>query len=413
MKADKKLKLIGKRKKILDKIDNRNQAEETKLAKSAKTKKAIHLGRIFIILILSLLLLFLLFNINYLTPSRMKEHMNAVFSDMGSGEGYPYHFSSDDILNFFSFNSKDKVILTNKDLIILNSSANPVLTYKHSMSNPIAKYSKDRILLFDQGSTKAVMLNQSGQILEFPNDNKIICADVSDNGKSVIVCRNDKNKEQVNVYSFSGKKIMSWEKGSGYIIDATVSPNGNLLTVGIIDTEDAVKTISIFTFTISSAKQKGNTQFKSSSLYDIVYLNSNDLCVLCNDKITILNSKCQIKSSVDLPAVNNLQLFCDKYGHIINSYSLYNNGKYVVDVYNSGLKKIYTKECDKEIVRVNTDSSSLVVLYSDKSADVNMIRGKITYTAKFSIEPIFAVCKSKQVFACSNGTVEKVKAVKQ
>lgn len=413
MKADKKLKLRGKKKRILEKIEYSEQVDETKLQKSSKSKTARYAARIFLIFVLSLILLFLIFNINYLTPSKMKEHMSAVFADMGSGEGYPYHFSSDDIVNFFSFNTKDKVILTNKDLIILNSSANPVLNYKHSMSNPIAQYSKDRILLFDQGSTKAVMLNQSGQLLEFPNDDKIICGDVSDSGKSVIVSRNEKNKEQVSVYSFSGKKIMSWNKGSGYIVDAAVSPNGNLLTVGIIDTEDAVETINVFTFTLSNAKQKGHTQFKASSLYDIVYLDSNDLCVLCNDKISVLNSKCETKAAADLPSVNNQQLYCDKFGHIVNVYSLYNNGKYVVDIFNSDLKKIYSKECEKDIVKVNTDSNTLAVLYTDKTADVNMIRGKVTYRAKFNIDPFFIVCKSKQVFGCSNGMVEKVKALKQ
>ena len=175
MKADKELKLRAKRKKILDKIERIESDDETKLGKSKRAKRASLIGRIFIIAVVSCVFLFLLFNINYLTPSKMKEHMSAVFADMGSGEGFPYRFSSDDILDFFSFSSSDTAVLTNNDLLILNSSACPVLSYKHSMSYPIVKASKDRILLYDQGSSKAVMLNQSGQILKFENENTGRC----------------------------------------------------------------------------------------------------------------------------------------------------------------------------------------------------------------------------------------------
>ena len=413
MKADKELKLRGKKKKFLEKIESPEVNDETKIPKSKRKKKLGLFAKIFIIAVLCLSFLFIIFNINYLTPSKMKEHMNAVFANFGRGDGYPYRFSSNSILSFQSFNLGDKIILTDSDLIILNSSANPVLTYKHSMSNPIIKVSRDRILLFDQGSTKAVVLTQSGQVLSFPNDNKIICADISDSGKSVIVTKTSKNKEEVNVYSFSGKKIMNWEKGDGYILDVSLNSGGSLLGVALVDTEDAVETINIAMFNVSNAKQKGYYQIKSSAFYDLAFLNTNDLSVLCSNKIFVLNAKGELKAESELPGATNLQLFSDKNGHIINAYSQFNNGEYIVDVYNASLEKIYSKQCENEIIRVHSDGSSLVCLYSNHTADVNMLKGKVTYTATFDMEPELILCNSRQVFGCANGLVQKVKAVKQ
>ncbi|MBR2590954.1 MAG: hypothetical protein IKE65_08530 [Clostridia bacterium] len=413
MKADKELKLRGKKKKLLDKIERPEENDETKIPKSKRKKKLGLFAKIFIIFILCLSLLFVIFNINYLTPAKMKEHMNAVFANFGNGGGYPYRFSSNNILSFQSFNLGDKVILTDSDVIILNSSANPVLSYKHSMSNPILKVSRDRLLLFDQGSTKAVILTQSGEVITFPNDDKIICADISDSGKSVIVTKTSKNKEEVNVYAFSGKKIMTWEKGDGYILDVALNSGGSLLGVALVDTEDAVETINVALFGVSNAKQKGYYQIKSSTLYDIAFLKANDLSVLCSNKIFVLNAKAELKAECEHPSITNLQLFADKNGHIINTYSQYNNGEFNVDVYNASLEKIYTKQCDNEVVRVYSDGNTLVSLYSNHTADVNMLKGKVTYSAKFDIDPIFVLCNSRQVFACANGSVEKVKAVKQ
>ena len=413
MKAEKEFKLRIRKKKMMDKIERVNPSVETKMNHSKKTKRFTFFGRIFLIVIFALVLLFLIFNINYLTPSKMKEHMSAVFSDFGSGNGFPYHFSSDKVLDFFDFSSSDKVILTDNDLIILNSSADPVLSYKHSMANPIARYSRDRILLFDQGSTKAVILNQSGQVLAFPNDDKIIYADICDSGESVIATKSAGNQEEVNVYGFSGKKLMSWEKGEGYIVQSTLSANGNILALAILDTENAVETVNVFTFSVSNAKQRGNTKFQSSSLCGLHFINTNDLAVLCNNKVSILNSKCEVKKEMDLPSVENKQLFCDRNGHIINTYSLYNNGKYVVDVYNVGLKKLYSKECEGEVISVNSDGSSLVTLYNNKTVEVNMIGGKVTYMAKTTTDSAFVFSESKTVYTCANGTVEKIKAKKQ
>ncbi|MBE6818629.1 MAG: hypothetical protein E7517_05675 [Ruminococcaceae bacterium] len=413
MKAEKELKLRIQKKKIREKLESAQSVDETSMSRPKKSKRFSLFGRIFLITVFSLILLFLIFNINYLTPSKMKEHMKAVFADFGSGEGYPYRFSSNDVSDCFSFSSGDIAVLTNNDLIILNSSANEVLQYKHSMSNPIAMHSKDRILLYDQGAKKAVILNQSGQVLSFPNDDKIICADISDSGKSIIVTKDAAGKEVMSIYNFSGKKIMSWEKGNGYIIDCCLSANGNLAAVGIVDTEDAVQTIDVITFNVSNAKQKGSIQFKSVSLYDITFIRSSDLAVLCNNKINILDARCQLKNDVDLPSTVNKQLFCDDNAHIINAYSLYNNGKYIVDVYNTSLKKVDSKEYDGEILQVNSDGSSIVTLFSNRVAQVNMIGGKVTYRASFSIDPTFVVSKSKVVYGCSNGTIEKVRSVKQ
>ncbi|MBR0414396.1 MAG: hypothetical protein IJI67_04955 [Clostridia bacterium] len=413
MKAEKELKLRVHKKRILDKLNKSTAEDETKPARSKKGKRLGSVGRIFLIVIFSLIFLFVILNINYLTPSKMKEHMKAVFADFGSGEGYPYRFSSDDIIDFFSFSSGDRVVLTNNDLIILNSSAKEVLNYKHSMSHPIAKYSKDRILLFDQGSKKAVILTQGGQVVAFPNDDKIICGDISDSGKSVLAFKDSAGKETLNVFNYNGKKIMSWEKGDGYIIDCCLSANGNMAAVGIIDTEDAVQTVNVITFNVSNAKQKGNIQYKSVSLYDLEFLHSNDLAVLCNNQINVLDARCQSKGNLDLPAATIKKLFCDRNGHIINVYSLYNNGKYYIDIYNASLKKVDSKECSGEVLNVSSDGKSIGALYTNHTADVSMIGGKVTYRAKLEIEPSFIVTKSRVVYACSNGTVEKVKAVKQ
>lgn len=412
MKADKKLKLRVSKKKIQDRLDYQGSAE-TKMGRSRRSKKAGRIGQIISVILLSVVFLFCVLNLNYLTPSKMKEHMSAVFADMGKGEGFPYKFSANEVRDFFSFNGSDYVVLTNSELIILNCSAKPVLTYQHSMSNPIAKYSSDRILLYDQGSTKAVILNQSGRVLSFPNDDKIICADISGSGKSVIATNTSGQKQTVNVYSSAGKKLMSWSKGSGYIIDTALNSSGSMLAVGLIDTVDAVETVTVLSFSVSTAEQKGHTEFKDTSLYDLTYSSSNDLLVLCNNKISVLNTKCAVKKEAELPSMNNVQLFADRNGHIINVYSKYNNGTYTADVYNSALKNIYSKECSGEIKRVNCDGTSLSVLFADNHAELNMLGGKVTYSAKCDTEGSLILSKGKAVYICSNGLIERVKVSKK
>ena len=411
MKAENKLKLKVNKNKVQDKIDKLEQ--ETRVYRSKRTKKASKVGKIVAALVLCLVFLFCIFNINYLTPSKMKEHMSAVFAHMGKGDGFPYRFSSNEVLNFSEFNSNDFVILTNSELIILNRTAKPVLKYSHSMSNPIMKCSADRILLYDQGSTKAVVLNQSGQVLAFPNDNKIICGDVSNSGKVVLAFYDENRSQFINVYSSVGKKIMNWKKGSGYIIDTTLNPGGNLVSVGLIDTVDAVKTVSVLSFTVSNAAQKGHIQLKEASLYDIHYLNNNDLAVLCSNAISVLNSKCKEKYRAELPSLSNKQLFCDNAGHIVNVYSLFNNGEYMVDTYNAALKKVDSEKCSGEVTSVTSNGSSLCILFENHQAQLNMIGGKIDYRVNLKTDFKFALARGRMIYTCTSGYVARDKAVKQ
>ena len=136
------------------------------------------------------------------------------------------------------------------------------------------------------------------------------------------------------------------------------------------------------------------------------------MAVLCNNKISVLNAKCELKSDLELSA-DSKQLFTDKKGHIINVYSLYNNGNYTIDVYNTSLKKIYSKDSEGEIVKVSSDGSSLATLFTNKTAQVNKIGGNVTFTCKLDIDPMFILSNNKTVFVCSNGTVEKVKATRK
>ena len=413
MKPDKELKLRINKKEILDRFDNLSNSKQFLKNKQTKKSKARRIGQIILSVILCLVFLFCIFNVNYLTPSKMKERLGAIFADMGHGDGYPYSFISDEVLDFFEFSTKDHAILTNTTLYIINSSAKTVLDFPHAMSNPIAKASSDRILLFDQGGSKAYVLNQSGKLLTFTNDDKIICGNISNSGKSVLVTKGAGQQQIVSVYSRAGKKIMEWKKGAGYILDTTLNSSGNLLSVALVDTEDAVQTITVLTFTVSSAQQRGHREFSASSLYGIEYINNNDLALLCNNKVSILNSKCEKKRETDLPTTNNYQIFIDKKGQIINLYSMYNDGNYTVDVYNAALKNIYKKECKGEVKRVSSDGKSICVLYSNNTAHINMIGGKITYVATAGGDLSMITNKRKTVYFCSGGTVIREKAVRK
>ena len=410
MKADKKLKLKVRKSQIKDSIDAAYAASSERFYRPEKVKKAKKTGSTVLAVILCFALLFCIFNINYLTPYKMKEHLGAIFSDFGKGEGFPYRFTSNEVLDFFAFNSKDYVVLTNSELIILNKSATPVLTYHHSMSNPIAKYSRDRILLIDQGGTKAVVLNQSGQLISFPIKGKLVCGTISDSGRTAIVQNISSQEQDVSVYSNRGKELMSWKKGSGYMIDVTLNNTGSLLCVGMVDTVGAVKTTNILNFNVGNAKQISHTVLKDTILYSVRFLNANHIAVLSKKNITILNTKCVVVKETDLPAENSSILRISDNGYILNVYSLYNNGRYTVDVYNGALKTLYSGELEGEIKNAYVNTRSIVILFEDNHAVMNSFNSKKEWTASVEYDSLYLCAKDRNIYFCSNGVVNKVKA---
>ena len=408
MKAENKLKWRVNKNIVSQKIEQTEQ-NVYKRSSAKKINKAV---RAVIAVLLCFVFLFCIFNIKYLTPSKMKEHLSAIMANTGKGEGFPYRFSSNEVLEFFEFNNSDYALLTKNELIILNKTAKPVLNYTHNMANPIVRYSSDRILLFDQGSTKAVVLNQSGVVLSFTNDEKLICGDICSNGKIALAFYEGTNKQYVKVFASSGKKLMEWKKGSGYIADVALNQNGSMLSVGLIDTMDAVQTVSVINFAVNSAKQKGHFDLKESYLYELSYINSSEIAVMSNDKLSIINAKGVLKHQADLASLNTIQLFSDNNGHFIHVYSLYNNGIYQVDVYNSALKTVYQKECNGEIRFVNCKANTLAVLFDDNHAELNPLGSNITYSHQFENDYSFILNQGRTVYMCSSGIVEKAKAEK-
>lgn len=358
--------------------------------------------------LLVVIAIFCICNISYLTPSRLPERIKALNANSGKGSGFPYSYNTTYLVSICSFGSNNTALLNKDTLVLLNGSAKPVLSYAHTMAAPNMCISADRILLYDMGAKRVELLNQSGMLYNLSTNYPVVCADISLNSdKFVVVTSKTGQTKVVSVYSRKNKKVFSWSSGSGYVIDAAISPNGRNLAVAIIDTENAVAVSTVICFDILSGEQKSRTKYEDTSVYDISFVNNKSVAVMSDKSLSVKTVNNKDIYSVNFKASVNYQLYSDSKGNIIYLYSLYNSGDYYLDVYSNKGKKLIKKKIQKPVWSYS-DSGTVAVLQENNELSVFTPNSQTEYRATVGSNSKRFSLKGKTVFVADSGEIKKV-----
>lgn len=281
---------------------------------------------------------------------------------------------------------KDGMLVINKNRIAeYTTSKNPVWVKDINISNPIIATDSNRFVIAESGGKKIMTFSGRNLIWEMDIPNEIRKVTINRDGHVGVIFSQPGYKSGFLYFSPEGKEIFKKLFANTNLIDADISPKGDMVAMIEADVSSA-----IISSAISFMSNKG--QIVYSEIEDDVLLSG--IRFVDKDNVIAVGDNRLIKIDKEY----NKTIFDDFSGKTVSGINLENEGKVieiyrtsdgifanksVIDIVNVNNKKTGTGEVSGVVKAVESSGKTIAVVLADR-VDFFDISGKYLNTLNIS-----------------------------
>lgn len=356
-----------------------------KYSLSSKSKKI--LTYIFAVAVVILLVMTAAQKLGNVTVATFTSEVKTYFMSLGSGDGYPYEVKADSVKNIIVNNSNLEVLTDDKTLV-LTSSAKELQPKIHSYSDPAMKAKGSKIIVYDLGSGRFRVQNDTEIIKEHSLEKSITAAAIGQKGNYAVASYDENSQAVIYAYSKGGEQSFSRAFKGERIIDIDLSSNGKYIAAAAISAVNGEMTSKLYVFNLKDSENYISCfEYPGTTLLRVNYVKGNNIVTLGS------NIRSYIKNNTE--KIEDIAFESDKPG----SYSVASNGssalmlsKYgstslsQLTFYTNKNKVKFTQDFDREVKAVSTDGKYTAVLLDGEVRTFNK-KGKQVGTIYFNGDP--------------------------
>ena len=191
---------------------------------------------------------------------------------VSAGDAYTYETGSQQM---FALMGSELAIASTTGLQVLDENGKSILREVFSMSRPAVAACDGCAVFYDVGGT-SIRAVRAGKSTSLDRASPVTSVSVSDGGFIAVSGEEDGYKGSVKVYNSKFEAVYEWFSGSGYPLDAAVSPDGGslaVLTVGSAGSE-------VHLFALNSEKETASVKLDGELGLRLHYSKNGDFCVL-------------------------------------------------------------------------------------------------------------------------------------
>lgn len=149
-------------------------------------------------------------------------------SGISNSDPFTYENGS---LQSFALMDNRLAIASSSGLQILDEGGKTISRQVFSMDRPCVCAGGDTCIFYDVGGTALRLFLGVEKYVEMDTESGIIAVNVNSSGYFAVTTEESGYKGSVTVYNNSGEAIYKWYSGSGYTLDAVVTPDNKRLAV--------------------------------------------------------------------------------------------------------------------------------------------------------------------------------------
>ncbi len=249
-------------------------------AKSKKHKKVLALAAT-IVIVLAAVAIFLYRD--KLSSDSIGQIINGSGSAETASEAYTYENGSN---QFYAAMGSSLAIASSTGLQLLDEQGVTVARQVFTMVNPAVCTSEKNCGFYDIGGT-ALRLYSNGEFTELNTEYPIIALSVNEKGYYALTAEESGYKGAVTVYNDRAAPIYKWYSGSGYTLDAAVSPDCSELAVLCAEASGSI----IHLFKLDSDDEFASVSLPSELAFKLRYTKNGNFCVLTENALYTYDGK--------------------------------------------------------------------------------------------------------------------------
>lgn len=255
-------------------------------AKHTKQKSSNQKMLAVIVTILAVVLAVLVFLYRDKLPrSSLSENSDNIADIISDSVPFTYETGSQQI---FSLMGDNLLLASSTGLQMLDSNGETVSREVFSMTNPAVCASESVSAVYDVGGY-SLRISKEGEFKNFDRDSEIISVSVNSSGYVCVAGYEAGYKGSVTIYDTSLTPVYEWFSGTGYILDASVSPDNSTLAVLCIESSGSV----VHLFHFDSEDEYASVSIPNELAFKLSFEKGGNFCVLSEKAIHFFGSKAQ------------------------------------------------------------------------------------------------------------------------
>ncbi|MDR1564793.1 MAG: DUF5711 family protein [Oscillospiraceae bacterium] len=243
--------------------------------------------RLILCLLAFLIILFIYQNRYDLSYNGMVQWVHDSIAKTGNGDGYPLAVSGSRTLQFEEFNGT-VLTLSNTSLIAYNPSGKRAAERLHGFNAPVVSTGDKRLLIYDMGGKAYKIESISETIYKGSAENRIIVADMGENGAYAIAAKEEQSFASVTLYQSDNTQVLKWASTEYQVVDVAVSPNGKSVAVAGIKAKNGDICSVVKVFKQDKKTAVASYEIEGCMYMALEYLSADNLAVVGDTGVTVM-----------------------------------------------------------------------------------------------------------------------------
>ena len=274
----------------------------------------------------------------------------------------------------------------------------------YEMQNPMVDINGTIAAIGDYNGRTIYIMDNAGSRGEITTNLPIRKFRVSANG-IVAVILDDAKITRINLYDSKGNELVESETTmdkSGYPVDISISPNGELLAISYlyVDSGKMKTSVAFHNFgevgqNLSADRFVSGYDYQGNVVPYIRFMNSNTAFAVSDDRIMFFSGSEKPISAQENLLNEEVQsiFYTEKYVGLV-FLNTENDGKYRLDIYDGGGRLINSKSFDMEYTDIVFDEDEYII-FSSTEYSINNMHGVERFSGKFE-ETVYLLTPTKQ-----------------
>ena len=168
-----------------------------------------------------------------------------------------------------------------------------------AMKEPVYEKSEKTVLVYDISGTSALLFDESGIVTPLSLNGQIVRARMNRNGQFVMIVNEEGTKAAVKVYDMYGNEKYTWYSGTGYVVDAVINPDNEVMTVLTNDVSNGSVTAKVLFFRMDTAEPVRGHVVGNRMGVSVSY-RGNQTLVLCADGMYLVTDSGDLSRICDI-----------------------------------------------------------------------------------------------------------------
>jgi len=259
------------------------RAKHTKQKKNTRKISAV----IATMLVVVLAVLVFLYKDKFPTSS-LSGSSGEVADIVSESEPFTYETGSQQM---FTLMGDELAVSSSTGLQLLDSSGKTISREVFSMVNPAVCGNDSTCAVYDVGGY-SLRIYKGGEFKNFDRTSEIISVSVNSGGYYAVAGYEAGYKGSVTVYDTALSPVYEWYSGSGYILDAAVSPDNTTLAVLCVESSGSI----VHLFHFDSEKEFASVAVPNELAFKLSFEKGGNFCVLSEKGMHFFGAKGQVLS---------------------------------------------------------------------------------------------------------------------